>query len=72
MHEFGLPPFQRSSFCANVGCVEATLLADGSVAVRDSKNPSRRPLVYTGPEWTAFVLGVKAGEFDFAEAHTTS
>ena len=32
--------------------------------VRDSKNPSEAPLVFTRAEWDAFVEGVKEGEFD--------
>jgi hypothetical protein len=33
--------------------------------VRDSKDPERRTsLVFTRDEWTAFVAGVKNGEFD--------
>jgi len=31
------------------------------VPVRDSKDTTRTPLLFTAPAWTAFVQGVKAG-----------
>jgi hypothetical protein len=55
--------FRTSSYCSIGGCVEVGQLADGGVAVRDSKNPGQQPLVFTAAEWTAFVAGVRAGEF---------
>lgn len=45
-------------------CVEAELKADGGVIVRDTKNRDGSPLEFTGPEWTAFLAGVRDGEFD--------
>jgi hypothetical protein len=45
-------------------CVEVCRLADGGMAVRDSKDRSKVPHVYTREEWLAFVEGVKLGEFD--------
>ncbi len=57
--------FTISSFCSIGGCVEVGQLPDGVVAVRDSKDPRRRTsLVFTPEEWTAFLGGVKNGEFD--------
>jgi len=55
--------FKTSSFCTLGGCVQVGQLAGGGVAVRDSKNPAQQPLVFTTAEWTAFVAGVRAGEF---------
>jgi hypothetical protein len=46
------------------GCVEAAFLADGRVAIRDSKNRAGPALVYTRREWDAFLEGAKDGEFD--------
>jgi hypothetical protein len=46
------------------GCVEAAFLADGRVAVRDSKDRTGPALVYTPREWDAFLKGAKDGEFD--------
>ena len=44
-------------------CVEVARLGT-AVAVRDSKNPTGAVLVFTPAEWTAFLTGAKAGEFD--------
>lgn len=46
------------------GCVETAFLADGRVAVRDSKDRSGPALIYTRAEWGAFISGAKDGEFD--------
>lgn len=57
--------FRISSFCTAGGCVEVGQSPDGAVLVRDSKDPQRATsLAFTREEWTAFVAGVKAGEFD--------
>lgn len=56
--------YRASSFCSMGNCVEVGRAPDGSVAVRDTKDRDRGPLVFTVDEWTAFVLGVKSGEFD--------
>ncbi|MER5447448.1 DUF397 domain-containing protein [Streptomyces sp. NPDC002766] len=45
-------------------CVELALLPDGRVAVRDSRHPQGPALVCTGAEISAFVRGVKDGDFD--------
>jgi hypothetical protein len=45
-------------------CVEVAILADGQVAVRDTKDRSLAPHLFTASEWEAFLTGVKAGEFD--------
>ncbi|MFD6398599.1 DUF397 domain-containing protein [Nocardia sp. NPDC060249] len=46
------------------GSVEVAMLADGYVALRDSKNPGGPVLIFTPSEWTAFTAGVHDGEFD--------
>lgn len=56
--------FRRSSFCAVSGCVEVGRLPDGRIAVRDSKNPNQPALIFNGREWTDFLAGARAGEFD--------
>jgi hypothetical protein len=48
----------------NGSCVEVAGLADGGVAVRNSRDPHGPALIYTRAEMTAFVQGVKNGEFD--------
>jgi hypothetical protein len=45
-------------------CVEVAQLADGSRAVRDSKDPHGPVLYFTPGEWAAFIDGAKDGEFD--------
>jgi Domain of unknown function (DUF397) len=57
--------FKISTFSDGGGCVAVGRLADGSVAVRQSKDvPNGEVLRFTNREWSAFVAGVKAGEFD--------
>jgi hypothetical protein len=45
-------------------CVEIAVLADGGVAVRNSRYPDGPALVYTRAEVAAFLTGVLNGEFD--------
>lgn len=58
--------YRVSSFCSMGNCVEVGRTPDGGVAVRDRKDTDGAPLVFTPEEWTAFVAGVKAGEFDLS------
>lgn len=55
--------WQRSAACGSAACVEVAP-TDLGVAVRDSKSQSGPILEYTRSEWSAFVTGVKKGEFD--------
>lgn len=57
--------FVKSSWSKNnpKTCVEVAIKPEG-VAVRDSKDPGKRPLFFNHAEWTAFINGVKGGEFD--------
>lgn len=57
-------PWTKSTFSAAGNCVEVAKLANGNIAVRDSKNPDSEALVYTRDEFQAFTSGVLAGEFD--------
>jgi hypothetical protein len=45
-------------------CVEVAALAEGGIAVRNSRHPSGPALIYTRAEIEAFLTGVKNGEFD--------
>jgi hypothetical protein len=56
--------WRKSRHSAANGCVEVAMIGD-VVAVRDSKDPSGSVLVFHPHEWSAFVSGVKDGEFDF-------
>ena len=58
--------FKISSYCSFGNCVEVGRSPEGSVVVRDTKDGAQEALTFTDEEWTAFVAGVKAGEFDFA------
>jgi hypothetical protein len=44
-------------------CVEVGHYGDG-IAVRNSNDPAAGALIFTGPEFTAFIDGVHDGEFD--------
>ena len=56
------PEWQKSSYCGSAACVEVAVTSQ-AVLVRDSKNPENAPLSFTKDEWSAFVQGVRAGEF---------
>lgn len=45
-------------------CVEVAELADGRIAVRNSRYPSGPALIYSRAEMAAFVEGAKLSEFD--------
>lgn len=48
----------------NGSCVEVAGLPDGAIAVRNSRHPGGPALIYTPAEITAFIQGVKDGQFD--------
>ena len=56
----------KSSYSGSNGgnCVEVAELSGGRRGVRDSKNPTGPALIFTPSEWSAFIGGVKDGEFD--------
>ncbi len=56
--------WKKSTRSGNTNCVEVADEPDGSRLVRDSKDPNGPTLRFTPSEWTAFIGGVKAGEFD--------
>jgi hypothetical protein len=63
-HDLSEARWARSRACSSDGCVEVAHLPGGSVALRDSKD-KRKPAHVFGPEeWSAFITGVKSGEFD--------
>ena len=45
-------------------CVQVALLPDGSIGMRNSRDPDGPALVYTREEMSAFIHGARAGEFD--------
>jgi hypothetical protein len=57
-----------SRSCNNSACVQVAHVADGMVAVRDSKDTAKAAHIFSSDEWAAFVSGVKAGDFDLPVA----
>ena len=58
--------WKRSTFCSESSCVEVALSDGSAIGLRDSKLSHSPVLTFTAEEWTAFVRGVKNGEFDLA------
>jgi hypothetical protein len=56
-------PWRKSSRSQYNACVEVRFCGD-CVPLRNSRDPDGPVLVFTAPEWDAFVEGVKRGEFD--------
>jgi hypothetical protein len=56
--------WRTSRFSGGTGCVAVNLRPDGGADVRDSKEPDGPVQRYTAREWSAFIEGVKAGEFN--------
>jgi Domain of unknown function (DUF397) len=44
-------------------CVEVAYLADGEVAMRNSRHPDGPALIFTAAEWDAFLGGATEGDF---------
>jgi uncharacterized protein DUF397 len=55
--------WRKSTRSGNNGCVEVAF-AEDHVGVRDSKDRQGPILTFTPTEWTAFIGGVRAGEFE--------
>jgi len=60
-----------SSWSQSGNCVELAVHQSG-VLLRNSKHRQGAHLEFTATEWTAFIAGVKAGEFDFTESNRTT
>jgi hypothetical protein len=61
--------WRKSTRSGNGGnsCVEVAKNLPDVVGVRDSKDRSGPALVFARQAWTAFMAGVKDGEFDLPE-----
>lgn len=57
--------WMKSSHSGPTGgnCVEVAFLADGDIAMRNSRYPTGPALVFSRAEWTAFLGGARNGEF---------
>lgn len=44
-------------------CVEVAFIDGDRIALRNSRDPSGPALVFSRPEWDAFIGGAKDGEF---------
>jgi Domain of unknown function (DUF397) len=61
----GTPRWRKSTVSNPSGnCVELAELDGGEIAVRNSRHPTGPTLIYTRAEISAFILGVRGGEFD--------
>ena len=49
---------------SNGNCVEVASLPEGEIGVRNSRDAEGAVLRFTSDEWTAFLGGVRNGEFD--------
>jgi len=58
--------WRRSSHSSGNGgnCVEISTAGAETVAIRDSKDVTGPELQFTSQAWSAFVAGIKLGEFD--------
>nr|WP_084529633.1 DUF397 domain-containing protein [Nocardia crassostreae] len=54
----GLRWFKSSHSGGSQDCVEVAHLGDGSVGVRDSKDPMGSALIFTSAQWDAFIAGL--------------
>ncbi|XVQ84166.1 DUF397 domain-containing protein [Microbispora siamensis] len=65
MTDLSMAIWRKSSFSGSGNnCVEVATNLPGLVAVRDSKDRSGPVLAFAPSEWSAFIAGVKNGEFD--------
>lgn len=61
----GTLTWRTSSFSSGGNnCVEVAELGDGGRLVRDTKDREGGTLRFTAGEWTAFLSGARADEFD--------
>jgi hypothetical protein len=54
----------KSSKSAESNCVVVGRTSVGMIALGNSKDTQHPAMVFTQPEWEAFIAGVKTGEFD--------
>jgi Domain of unknown function (DUF397) len=66
--DIGHVTWRKSSYSGSNGggCVEVAQFPGPAVGVRDSKDPEGPRLVFAPDDWSAFITGVKAGEFNLS------
>jgi hypothetical protein len=63
--------WRKSRASGGTNCVEVAV-AGGQIYVRDSKEaPTGATLAFSAPEWTAFLTGVRDGEFNLGALFQT-
>jgi hypothetical protein len=67
-HDTSSAKWLTSRACNNSACVQVAHLPGGMVAIRDSKDTAKAAHVFDSDEWSAFVAGVRAGDFDLPVA----
>jgi hypothetical protein len=55
--------WRKSPYSGGANCLEVAFVGD-RIAVRDSKHRTGPVLLFTPAEWSAFIQGVRDGEFD--------
>jgi Domain of unknown function (DUF397) len=65
LHQVRWTAFRKSSYSGNGGCVEVSMSTAGDVLLKDSKLTESPVLHFSKREWTAFLAGLEAGEFEF-------
>ena len=55
--------WRTSKSCAGGNCIQVAAI-NGSIALRDSKDPNGPVLMYSTEEWQEFLAGAKNGDFD--------
>ena len=64
-HELNGAAWRKSTRSGQSGdCVEVATNLSGVVPVRDTKDRDGGTLMFSPESWTAFLAGVKSGEFD--------
>ncbi len=61
------PTFKISSLCDKSGCgcgCVGVALSEGKILVTNTTTSNSPTATFTKEEWTAFIAGVKNGEFD--------
>jgi Domain of unknown function (DUF397) len=53
----------KSTYCADSQCLEAALLSDGNIGVRDNKQPGQPHLTFAPNVWHDFLNAVAENEF---------